>query len=84
MINLTGYEIANTTMDDFDRRYIQTIGFDESVSLDRYHQELISIAKTYDKWYHFFKSKQKVLIHKDRVLARKLAEHGFKPVIWTF
>jgi hypothetical protein len=42
------------------------------------------MALSYRNWFDYFMPKQRVLIYKDRALARKLAKHGFKPVIWTF
>jgi|GEM_PF-5828680 hypothetical protein len=84
MINLTGYEIANTTIDDDDRNFLISINGIKRVSLTRYHNEIITMALRYRKLFYFVRPKQKVLIYKDRVLAKKLADAGFSPVIWTF
>lgn len=80
IINLTGYEVEHTVYNEYDRSYILSIGLDVNVSHYKYRQEILKIAKRYKKWYHFFKPRARVLISKDPLLARELAQVGFRPV----
>jgi hypothetical protein len=84
MINLTGYKMINTVIDEDDRLFLLSIGVNNCVSHTTYRDEVLKMALRYRNWFHYFMPKQRVLIYKDRALARKLAKHGFKPVIWTF